>query len=433
MKNQVYTQKIQSFTGEIKANNKYIKLSSENEIKKIKSKKLGQGNHLSYAPFSFTNVLLIKINDYNLEIYTEKDKLNVSSSVTIEVISKISQKGYTLFNIPSHPEITIGGAIANNAHGKNQFLYKNFGDNVVEIGLFYNKTIEKISKKNKPDLFYATIGGLGLTGIIFNAKLKIQKIENKIIRVKKKKINSLRSVAKYYDKKFFLKYDSLYTWNDLNNKNSFGRGFIFTEKYEKYKKKKNNDNSYLKSTIYRSKKSNFYNIFGNYIIKLMNYFFYFFNNQKINHNTYQTIIENNFSNKKQIYFNAANNLNMIEIQLIVPIKIWNEFCDMIEDNIKKYNIFIFLCVCKFSRGKKKYLSFSDNGINIALNFRYKKKCEFLKNLDKFIISNNLINYICKDLRSNKESMRKIYKDEYVKFCLVLKKYLKTKIDSVIFS
>ena len=225
----------------------------------------------------------------------------------------------------------------------------------------------------------------------------------------------------------------MYTWNDLNNKNSFGRGFIFTEKYEKYKKKKNNDNSYLKSTIYRSKKSNFYNIFGNYIIKLMNYFFYFFNNQKINHNTYQTIIENNFSNKKQIYFNAANNLNMIEIQLIVPIKIWNEFCDMIEDNIKKYNIFIFLCVCKFSRGKKKYLSFSDNGINIALNFRYNKECEFLNNLDKFIISNNLINYICKDRRSNKETIKEIYKDEYVKFCLVLKKYLKTKIDSFIFS
>ena len=74
--------------------------------------------------------------------------MNVSSSLTIdEVISKISQKGLPLFNIPSHPEITIGGAIANNAHGKNQFLYKNFGDNIIEIGLFYNETIEQISKK----------------------------------------------------------------------------------------------------------------------------------------------------------------------------------------------------------------------------------------------------------------------------------------------
>ena len=124
---------------------------------------------------------------------------------------------------------------------------------------------------------------------------------------------------------------------------------------------------------------------------------------------------------------------MIEIQFIVPIKIWDKFCDTIENNIKKYNIFIFLCVCKFSRGKKRYLSFSDNGINIALNFRYKEKCEFLKSLDDFIISNNLINYICKDLRSNKDTMKKIYKDEYDKFCLVLKKYLKTKIDSIIFS
>ena len=39
MKNHVYTEKIQSFTGGIENNNKYIKLSSENEIKKIKIKK----------------------------------------------------------------------------------------------------------------------------------------------------------------------------------------------------------------------------------------------------------------------------------------------------------------------------------------------------------------------------------------------------------
>ena len=148
MKNQVYTQKIQSFTGGIKSNNNFIKLSGQNEIKKIKSKILGQGNHLSYAPVSFTNGLGIKINNYNLEINTKEDTLNVSSSITIgEVVNKISKKGYTLFNIPSHPDITIGGAIANNTHGKNQFLYKNFGDNVIEIDLYYNDSIEKISKK----------------------------------------------------------------------------------------------------------------------------------------------------------------------------------------------------------------------------------------------------------------------------------------------
>ena len=106
----------------------------------------------------------------------------------------------------------------------------------------------------------------------------------------------------------------------------------------------------------------------------------------------------------------------------------NLFCSSINlsDKLKHDSFVIKYFFCEI-------LSFSDNGINIALNFRYKKKCEFLKNLDEFIISNNLINYICKDLRSNKESMKKIYKDEYVKFCLVLKKYLKTKIDSVIFS
>ena len=98
---------------------------------------------------SFTNGLGIKISNHKLEINTKEDTLIVSSSVTIgEVVNKISKRGYTLFNIPSHPEITIGGAIANNTHGKNQFLYKNFGDNVIEIDLYYNNSIEKISPPN---------------------------------------------------------------------------------------------------------------------------------------------------------------------------------------------------------------------------------------------------------------------------------------------
>ena len=434
MKNKVYTQKIKSFTGQIERSNKFIKPSTIEEINNFKSKKLGQGNHLSYAPVSFTNGLGVKVDNDTFEIDTTKNTLYVSSSKKIgEIVNKILKKGFTLFNIPSHPEVTVGGAIANNVHGKNQYLYKNFGDNIIEIDLLYNNSIEKISKENKQDLFYATIGGLGLTGIIFAAKIKIQKIDKRIIKIKKKKISSLKAVANYYDENVFKKYDFLYTWNDLNNKSSFGRGFIFFEKYQKYKEKKSFDKKYLKNPIYKSKKMIFYKIFGNYIIMFMNFLFYFLNNQKFNNSTFQTIVENNFSNKKQIYFDTATNLEMIEIQLIVPIDIWNNFCDMLEKNIKKYNIFIFLSVCKFSKGEKKYLSFSGNGINIAINFRHQKGCEFLKNLDKFIISNDLINYICKDFRSNKITIKKIFKDEYIKFNYVLKKYLINKINSNIFS
>ena len=86
-------------------------------------------------------------------------------------------QGWMLPVTPGTQVITVGGAIANDVHGKNHHVLGSFGDHVLEFTLL--KTTGEIfqcSRTSHPDLFFATIGGIGLTGIILKASIQLRKV-----------------------------------------------------------------------------------------------------------------------------------------------------------------------------------------------------------------------------------------------------------------
>lgn len=68
---------------------------------------------------------------------------------------------------------TVGGCIANDVHGKNHHVVGSFGQHVTEITLVQNGKTKVISPEKGKDLFRATVGGLGQTGIITSAKIQM--------------------------------------------------------------------------------------------------------------------------------------------------------------------------------------------------------------------------------------------------------------------
>lgn len=68
---------------------------------------------------------------------------------------------------------TIGGCIANDVHGKNHHVVGSFGQHVTEITLIQNGKPKIITPDKGVDLFRATIGGLGQTGIIASANIQL--------------------------------------------------------------------------------------------------------------------------------------------------------------------------------------------------------------------------------------------------------------------
>ncbi|KRR29408.1 FAD-binding oxidoreductase [Bradyrhizobium retamae] len=100
-----------------------------------------------------------------------------------DLIATFLPRGFFPYVVPGTSFITVGGAIAADVHGKNHHCQGGFGQYVENI-LLVLPTGETIgaSREEHPDLFRATIGGMGLTGTILEATIRLRPIETGWIR-----------------------------------------------------------------------------------------------------------------------------------------------------------------------------------------------------------------------------------------------------------
>ncbi len=87
--------------------------------------------------------------------------------------------GYCYPVAAANSAVTIGGAFANDIHSKNHHAVGSFGDHTVWIDLMTaDGTVHRCSREENPDLFRATLGGVGLTGIILRVCFRLLTIES---------------------------------------------------------------------------------------------------------------------------------------------------------------------------------------------------------------------------------------------------------------
>jgi FAD/FMN-containing dehydrogenase len=91
-------------------------------------------------------------------------------------------RGFFLPVTPGTKYVTLGGAIANDIHGKNHHVAGTFGRHVTQFELVRSDGTRKLcSPTENPDWFAATIGGLGLTGLISWATLRLRPVVSRAI------------------------------------------------------------------------------------------------------------------------------------------------------------------------------------------------------------------------------------------------------------
>ena len=94
-----------------------------------------------------------------------------------DIQALVAPRGWLLPVTPGTQMITVGGAIANDVHGKNHHVFGCFGDHVVQLNLLRTDGEEIIcGPRLRADWFAATLGGIGLTGLITQATLQLKKI-----------------------------------------------------------------------------------------------------------------------------------------------------------------------------------------------------------------------------------------------------------------
>lgn len=104
--------------------------------------------------------------------------LHCEAGMTLRDIQRMTvPRGWILPVTPGTQNVTVGGAIANDIHGKNHHLRGTFGHHVRRIALVRTDG-ERIEcgPDKAPDWFAATVGGMGLTGVIVEAEIQLQKV-----------------------------------------------------------------------------------------------------------------------------------------------------------------------------------------------------------------------------------------------------------------
>ncbi|MBK7315010.1 FAD-binding oxidoreductase [Candidatus Aalborgicola defluviihabitans] len=100
--------------------------------------------------------------------------LTCAAGVSLDdILRTFAPRGWFLPVTPGTRFITLGGAIASDVHGKNHHVHGAFSAHVHVIELLVgNGERVMTSPTENPDLFHATCGGMGLTGIILSATLQ---------------------------------------------------------------------------------------------------------------------------------------------------------------------------------------------------------------------------------------------------------------------
>jgi FAD/FMN-containing dehydrogenase len=94
-----------------------------------------------------------------------------------ELIRVALPRGWFLPVTPGTKFVTLGGAVANDVHGKNHHVMGTFGRHVRRLTIFRsNEGITQCTLTQSPDLFSATVGGLGLTGVIVAVELQLRRV-----------------------------------------------------------------------------------------------------------------------------------------------------------------------------------------------------------------------------------------------------------------
>ena len=149
------------------------------------------------------------------------------SGLTLDqILEVIVPAGWFLPVTPGTKFITVGGAVASDVHGKNHHIDGSFSNHILEmdIVLASGDTIT-CSPAINPDLFEATCGGMGLTGIISRVKFQLKKIETSYIRQKQVKAGNLEELIRLFDE--YKHYTYSVAWIDCLKKGPhFGRSIL---------------------------------------------------------------------------------------------------------------------------------------------------------------------------------------------------------------
>ncbi len=188
-----------------------------------------RGAGRSYGDSSLADKLL---SSRFLDSFTALDEdqatIHCGAGMSLDSILRVGvPKGLFLPVLPGTKHVSVGGAIAADIHGKNHHRDGSFCEYVIEISLLLaTGEVVSCSKQENSKLFHATCGGMGLTGMILDATLRLEKISSVFINRQLLIANNLQQCFDLLEENNDCKYSV--AWVDcLSTGEDLGRSVIY--------------------------------------------------------------------------------------------------------------------------------------------------------------------------------------------------------------
>jgi FAD/FMN-containing dehydrogenase len=314
-------------------------------------------------------------------------------------------RGWFLPVTPGTRFVTVGGAIASDVHGKNHHVEGSFCDHVESFRLMLaSGDVVDCSKEEHQELFCATCGGMGLTGIILDATFKLKPVKSTYIHETTLKANNLEEALALFEKHNSTTYSV--AWIDcLSTGRSLGRSLLMLGEHAEDGRLDIPRKSALSVPVdmpgfllNRFSISAFNTLYYNRVRKdphekLVHYEPFFYPLDSIHH-------------WNRIYGKRG----FTQYQFVIPREAGVEGMTAILKKIADSRRGSFLAVLKtFGKGNNNHLSFPMEGYTLALDF---KLCDglfkLLDELDRVVLDYAGRLYLSKDVRMSEDTFKQGY-------------------------
>jgi decaprenylphospho-beta-D-ribofuranose 2-oxidase len=144
-----------------------------------------------------------------------------------DLIDHVLPSGWFPMVVPGTAAVTLGGMVASDVHGKNHHVEGSFGDHLVDLDLATaDGTVVRCAPGDGTDRFDRTVGGMGLTGVILSARVRLRRVETAMMDVATHRRDDLDGLLSALDGTARSRY--VVAWIDtLARGRRFGRGLVF--------------------------------------------------------------------------------------------------------------------------------------------------------------------------------------------------------------
>jgi decaprenylphospho-beta-D-ribofuranose 2-oxidase len=329
---------------------------------------IGRGAGISYVAASFgAGATSIGMQRFNRILAFNKAErwIEVEAGITLgRLYEFLTGHGLCLPVQPGHPQITVGGCIAGNIHGKNQFREGLFGDHVHGLRLFHpSRGLLDLSSEHNSELFELTVGGFGLTGIIVSARLSLAPLPSTAMLVSHIPVGDLvEAFARLADLK--ASHDMVYAWLDLADRSRPGRGYIVAAAADP-------DRTPAPAAVAARELvpggSRFPRLFSNFTLPAINQVYRTLGTRQrgprrvpLDAILYPAV-------GKERYFDAFGKTGFIELQVMVPENAAAAFIPRVLALVRKHGCAIALTTLKSFRGKPSLLHYTGTGFSFTID------------------------------------------------------------------